>query len=364
MPQIGIGGAERQLIVLIRHSSRKLMSHEVLYYSDSVDDEGYRLYREAGIDFTRVPRVKRRPLMFLQDLSRIIKEKNPDIVHCWLWSGNIWGRWAALAAGHRSILLAYRNSRPLYASLLRAQEWLSPKYLHYLGNSKAVQESLVRMIGVDPRRIRVVYNGVDLDRYRSSSPYPDLRRELSVRSDVRIVTTVGRLVPEKNHDMLLDIAECCYRRNLPVHFVIVGHGAEGERLRARLEHMPCVHDVTFLGLRVDVADILASSDVFLFTSLHEGFPNALLEAMASGLPAISTNFPCAHEFIDDGENGTIIPIGKAEYGADAIQSYLSQPELARCHGRNARRTIEERFAANVMVKRTYEYYCDILEQRA
>ena len=108
MPQIGIGGAETQLCALIANSDPQVVTHEVLYYSDSQDDEGFKLYTEAGIRYTRIPRNKKRPIKFLRDFSREIKKRKPDIVHCWLWSGNVWGRLAAILAGLESIIVAYR----------------------------------------------------------------------------------------------------------------------------------------------------------------------------------------------------------------------------------------------------------------
>jgi glycosyltransferase involved in cell wall biosynthesis len=114
MPQIGIGGAELQLHALISGSDSAEITHEVLYYSDSKDQKGFELYDSAGIKYTRVPRNKKRPLKFLKEFSREIKERDPDIVHCWLWSGNVWGRWAALKAGVKHIIVAYRNTAMTY----------------------------------------------------------------------------------------------------------------------------------------------------------------------------------------------------------------------------------------------------------
>ncbi|MGA2323118.1 MAG: glycosyltransferase [Sedimentisphaerales bacterium] len=137
MPQIGIGGAETQLCALIINSDSQVVTHEVLYYSDSSDDEGFKLYTGAGIKYTRIPRNRKRPIKFLRDLTGAIKARKPDIVHCWLISGNFWGRLAAIHAGVKHILVAWRNCdlwKPIGARLL---EWLTYGRAQHLANSKA-----------------------------------------------------------------------------------------------------------------------------------------------------------------------------------------------------------------------------------
>src|SRR5206468_35244 len=124
--------------------------------------------------------------------------------------------------------------------------------------------------------------------------------------DARVVLSVGRLTAAKNYEMLFRIAERCRGAN-QAHFFIAGHGELEQELKTMAARMSVLDRVHFLGLRRDVPALLASADVFCYTSRFEGFPNALLEAMAAGLPIFTTRFTGVEEIIEDGATGLIVP---------------------------------------------------------
>jgi glycosyltransferase involved in cell wall biosynthesis len=360
MPQITIGGAERQLHALIVNSEPQVVTHEVLYYSDPQDSEGYRLYADAGIKFCRVPRNKKRPIKFLRDLSREIKKRKPDIVHCWLFSGNIWGRWAAILAGIKNIIVAYRVCDVWYPRISRVLEKLTTKRVHYSANSYACADFIGKKLGVSPDRFHVIYNGISLEKFEVSSKREKLSGELNIPKDAKIVTMVGRLTYQKNYPILLKVARKCKDKRLPYHFMIVGHGEKESELKELSRQLEVADIVHFLGLRLDIPEILKSSDIFCFTTLFEGFPNVLLEAMAAGLPIVTTNFGGVDELIENDVNGKTVAINDVDGACLALRSYLDYPELAGKYGKKARETVRQRFSMTGMVNNTVNYYRQIL----
>ena len=358
MPQIGIGGAEKQLYALITNSDSQAVTHEVLYYSDSHDEEGFKLYTEAGIKYTRIPRNKVRPIKFLCDFAAAIKAREPDVVHCWLYSGNIWGRWAAILAGAKHIIVAYRSSAVGYAKIVRFLEQFSKNRVHYIANSRACADLVAGQVGVDPKRFSVIYNGFDFEKF-DCDPV-DLHKECSIPSDYNIAIMVGRLTYAKNYPMLLKMARQCKSNNDPVAFVIVGHGEKEPELKGLARQLQLDGTVHFLGLRHDVPSLLQGADIFCYTSYYEGFPNALLEAMAAGLPVVSTNFAGVDELVDNGVNGTIVPIDDVNAAVAALKSYLDNPSKARQLAVAAREFVEQRFSMRVMVNKTMEFYHSII----
>jgi glycosyltransferase involved in cell wall biosynthesis len=362
MPQIGIGGAETQLYALIINSDPQVVTHEVLYYSDSHDDEGFKLYTEAGIKYTRIPRNKKKPIRFLRDLTASVKARKPDIVHCWLYSGNVWGRWAAILAGVKSVIVAYRACCFVKIPILKLQECITPRRVHHLANSYACAKFVAETIGVAPEKFNVIYNGLEVKKFN----VPDRRSELfalfNIPADAKIVTMVGRLMPPKNYPMFIEAARMAGEHKLPLHFIIVGTGSLRDELEAMVRKLNIEKFVHFTGIRTDIPEILASSDIFLFTTKSEGFPNAILEAMAAELPVITTNFGSVGELIEDGVNGTIIPINDASAAVAALKSYLDNPSKARLLAAAARASVEQRFSMQAMVNNTLQFYHNIISE--
>lgn len=362
MPQIGMAGAERQLYELIVHSDPAVVSHEVLYYSDSQDDLGYKLYADAGIKITRVSRNKRRPLKFLRDFSRAIKETNADIVHCWLFSGNFWGRLAAICAGAKHIIVAWRNRnlwKPIGTRLL---EWLTYGRAQHLANSKACAEFIAKRLWIFPDKFTVIYNGLEAGKFN----LPDRRKELfaglNIPEDYKIVTMVGRLAEQKNYPMLIQVARKTKQMSLPLYFVIVGTGNLLNSLIEMSRRLEVEDRIHFIGVRNDIPQILAASDIFLFTTNFEGFPNAILEAMAASLPVITTNYAGVDELIENGVTGTIIPINDVNAAVAALKSYIDNPSKARQFAAAARAFVEQRFSMQAMVNNTLQFYRNIISE--
>ena len=362
MPQIGIGGAETQLYALIINSDPQVVAHEVLYYSDSLDDECFKLYTDAEIKYTRVPRDKKRPIKFLRDLAAAIKTRKPDIVHCWLYSGNVWGRWAAILSGAKNIIVAYRACLFEKIPILKLQEYVTSRRVHYLANSHACAKHVAETIGVLQEKFNVIYNGLEIEKFNQPDKRSKLFASFNIPSDAKIVTTVGRLMPPKNYPMFIETARMAGEHKLPLHFIIVGTGSLRNELEAMVRRLNIEKFVHFTGIRTDIPEILASSDIFLFTTMSEGFPNAILEAMAANLPVITTNFGSAGELIENGVNGTIIPINDVNAALAALKSYLDNPSKARSFAATARAFVEQRFSMQVMVNNTLQFYHNIISE--
>ena len=360
MPQIGTGGAERQLYELIVHSDPAKVRHQVFYYSDARDEEMLKAYKARNIPLTRVPRSPNHPVRFLKNLVQMIRAENPDIVHCWLVSGNFWGRLAAICAGVKHIIVAWRNCdlwKPIGARLL---EWLTYGRVHHLANSKACAEFIAKRLWISPDRFTVIYNGLETGKFN----LPDRRKELfaglNIPDDHKIITMVGRLMEQKNYPMLLRVAQKTKQIGLPVVFVVVGTGVLKESLIEMSRRLNVADRVHFIGIRNDIPDILASSNIFLFTTNYEGFPNALLEAMASGLPVVTTDFKGVDELVQNFQLGSIVPWNDASAAFTALENYLNQPDMAKDIGQHAMKYTHSTFDMTIMVNKTLQFYSTLV----
>jgi glycosyltransferase involved in cell wall biosynthesis len=362
MPQIGVGGAEGQLYELITHSDPSSVQHEVLYYSDTRDEVMLERYRSGGINFSRIPRNRKRPIRFLRDLSNAIRQSQPDIVHCWLISSNFWGRLAAIWAGVKHIIVAWR-SRNIWKSLgMKICEKLTTNKVHHTANSFACASYIAEKLGISSNRFTVIYNGIDLDKYGIDVDRRQIFSGISIPDGAKIVTMVGRLGPEKNYPMLLRVAQKAKLKGLSAHFLIVGGGRMYDKLNEMARQLDVLDIVHFMGIRIDIPQVLAASDIFMFTTNFEGFPNALLEAMAAGLPIVSTNFAGVDELVQNGITGLIVPCDDANAAYDCLHSYIDNPAAAKTVGCAGKRFVNGRFAMQTMVEKTYAFYKKVLNK--
>lgn len=357
MPQIGIGGAEKQLYELIRNSPSEV-NHKVLYYSESADTDGYKLYDSAGIDYSKVERFNKNPIGFLWRLSREIKLNQPDIVHCWLYSGVVWGRWAAVIAGCRNIIVSYRARHLKSSGVLRILEMFSPKRVRFLANSNAVADTISYKLGIKRSRFNVIYNGIDLEKFFIKSKL--VADVLNLGTNTTVITMVGRLIESKNYQMLLKVADRCKNSNLDVCFLIVGHGNLESELKELSKKLNVEGIVHFWGLRTDIPEILCSSDIFCFTTNTEGFPNALIEAMAAGLPVVTTDFKGVRELIVNESLGKIVPLNDDAAAYESIKYYIQNPNHARKTAIASQKFVKDNFDLKVMVNNTISFYKKML----
>jgi sugar transferase (PEP-CTERM/EpsH1 system associated) len=222
-----------------------------------------------------------------------------------------------------------------------------------------------RQAWVPPESIRVIYDGIDTERFR---PRPgksaELRKRFNLPGHRFIVGTVGRMVPIKDHPTLLRAVEILVRRGIDAHAVVVGSGPELEHNQQLASHSPALADrVTFTGASDDVPELLNTMDAFALTSISEGMCNSLLEAMATGLPVIATRVGGNPELIEEGRTGWLFRLGDAEVLAERLALLIGEGDRRSECGTAARQRVVERFSLKRMLQNYSELYLELARQR-
>lgn len=210
----------------------------------------------------------------------------------------------------------------------------------------AVSDRLVRDLvesGTPRDRITMFPNAVLLDDYASALPADRAREELGLPAASRCIGIVGRLSPEKRHDLFLEMAAELAPSDPDLFFLIVGHGPLQAELQREAERLKIANRVLFLGHRADMHRIYAALTLLVLCSDTEGMPNVVLEAFAYSRPVVATRVGGVPEVVSDAENGIIVPAGERAALVRAVRSILDNADLASRLGRCGRSTIEERF---------------------
>lgn len=223
---------------------------------------------------------------------------------------------------------------------------------HVVANAEAVARRL-RAEGVRASRISVIPNGLDLTRFQPQSQ----------GAGSRVVTMVANLRPGKGQDTLIDAAALVLARVPDVRFELIGDGTERAALVARAAQRGVAHAVTFLGHVDDVPARLAQAAIFTLPSESEAFPNAVLEAMACGLPVVASAVGGIREVVHDGHTGFLVPPRDPAALADRLCSLLAQPALAATLGTRGRALVEARFSYERMVAGMTTLYDQALTRR-
>ncbi|MBU6433845.1 MAG: glycosyltransferase [Nitrospirae bacterium] len=354
------GGAEVMLAKLVGAMDRSRFSNTVI----SLTDRG-QLGREIesfGVAVHLLGMKRGRPDIFaLPRLIRLFNSLNPTIVQSWLYHADLLSTLAVKFSSSRILVWNVRCSdmdlnryRPLTRWVQRVLAWWSVTPAAVVVNSEAGKQQHERL-GYRPRRWDVIPNGFDTQRFRpDTSLRLPLRQEWKVPQDAVIVALVARVDPMKDHATFLAAAQEVARARHDVYFLLVGKDTQA--LAPAVAAKGLTDQVRLLGYRSDIECLLPGVDVACLSSAFgEGFPNVLGEAMACGIPCVSTDVGDARSIVAD--TGLVVPARDPASLAHAIIDLIDRGPSAREHlGRAARTRIETKYSLARIVDRYTALY--------
>jgi glycosyltransferase involved in cell wall biosynthesis len=290
----------------------------------------------------------------------------PVLVHGFLFWAYILGTYAAKAAGVPIVISSRRglgNFKAGHAHYLLLERLANVMTDLWVANSETVRQDTARQEGVDPARIRVIPNGVDSDRFAASPDRSALRRRLGLPVDGPLLLTVSNLIHYKGHGTLLEAMPLITRTHPTAMIVLAGDGPMRVEIDRRIATSGLAESVRLLGERRDVPDLLRAADLLVHPSDEEGFPNAILEAMAAGLPVVATRVGGTPELVLDGATGILVPPRSPTDLAAAVSRLLADPSLADQMGAAGRERAVREFPLARMVEQTETLYAEVLRTK-
>lgn len=207
-----------------------------------------------------------------------------------------------------------------------------------------------RRLGVRPDRLTLIENAIDCDRFRRSSSVIEAKRRLEWPTERRMIFAAGRLSPEKGFDRLIDAAARLASQGRDVGVAIAGEGVECERLLQQSRAVGLENRVQLLGFQNELRPFYEAADLFALSSLREGLPNVVLEAMSMQTPVVATRVAGVPKLIEHGQSGLLVEIGDAAGLTGAIERLLDDSALAARLAAAGRRVIEDRYSFAARMK--------------
>lgn len=352
---LDVGGAERALVQLATRLDRRRWDASVI----TLMAEGPLAaeLRAADVPATCLGVDRRRPLAAIRSLRAALAAVRPRLVQSFLFHANVATRLATPRRGGPWLLGGLRVAERQRHWHLWLDRLTERRACGSVCVSEGVRRFAVDRGRLDPRRLTVIPNGVDLARIDRARPTP--RVSLGLSPSDRLVLFVGRLDPQKGLATLLD----AWPRVLAAHpaatLLLVGDGPERPRVDAWIAAHPNAR-VQPIGPREDVPGLLKTADLLVLPSLWEGMPNAVLEAMAAGLPVVATRVEGTDELVLDGQTGWLVPPGDPPSLSAALLAALADPAEARRRGARGRDRAERRFSLDSSVQAYQSLWAAVL----
>lgn len=302
-------------------------------------------------------------------LYLLIRRQRYDIVHCHTSKAGFIGRVASKMANvkiviyspHGNIFFGYFGK--LSTGFFIILEKIAAKFTDKIVTltKRGIEPYINLGIGRNKQFIHI-YNGIDVDKFnkRGDINITQKKKELGLLDNHLVGTIVGRLVPVKGHIYLIKSICKVVNEFSNARFLFVGDGILMDELINQAKLLGITNYTYFLGMRYDVAQILACGDLLLLSSINEGFGIAILEAMAMKKPVIATNVDGIPEIVDDGETGILVPPGDPDSFALAMIKLFSKRDLAKKMGLKGFEKVKRDFDIRVTAKKMERLYYEEL----
>jgi glycosyltransferase involved in cell wall biosynthesis len=357
----GGGGAERQITELAAHLDRSRFEPTVVaLVPDSMRSKHggtyYQRLERSGVPIVTLPRSRRAGPVQLLRLAGWLRRERPDIAHSFLFSENWRTRLAALAAPSVRVISGERSINAWKRSHHHALErLLARRASRIVVNAEAIRTFLIEDGGLPAAKIQLIYNGVDTDHFSPLADRPAARRARGWPDGAFVVGHTGTMVEHKGQRRVLEA--CAAARVAGLRVLLIGDGPDRPELLRLARELGLADRLEMPGFVGDVREALGCLDAYVhFSREREGCSNAILEAMACGLPVIATDVGGNRELIRHGVTGLIVPEEDVDAVAGNLARLAGDPAERFRLGRGALEVARSRFAVRTMVAATESLY--------
>ncbi len=320
--------------------------------------------RDEGFSVRVLDREPGLSLRCSRKLAEIVRGERVDLLHAHQYTPFFYSAFSRFLGGRIPVLFTeHGRHHPDHPSVKRklANRLLLRRHDRVVAVGEAVRQALIHNEGIAPGRVDVIYNGIPLERFDlrlTTSQRMAIRTEIGLEPDDLMLIQVARLDYLKDHATAIRTVERLVPRRGNARLVLVGEGPERATIENLVRDRGLEGHVKFLGLRTDVPRLLAAADIALLTSISEGIPLTLIEAMAAGLPVVASRVGGVPEVVVDGETGLLAPAGDDRALAELVFRLVATPDLLEDLGVKGRDRAVSLFSEVQM----HAAYCRVYEE--
>ena len=353
MMSLNVGGTEKHVFDLVSHLNEEKFN-PVICCIYNLGQIGMKLSKnKKGIKIYKDIAKNKWDISCLWKLFNIIKREKIDILYTINFPlSQFWGAVLAKLGGVTANVTRISRTNPTFHAKRRklVNRVMMPSIDKVIAQAHSQKEYLVNSENIDAEKIEVIYNGVDLSKFKKSKDELVLKKSVGIPEDARVVGMVGRLVPDKGYPVFLNAAKIILNKMPDVHFLIVGDGVEKENLKKMTGQLQIESYIHFLGTIENVPQIVSLFDVAVMSSDFDTFSNSILEYMAMSKPVVATNVGSISEAVQHDVNGYLLQRGDIEGLAGSVLKLLDNNNLAVRMGNAGRKMVEDKFSIQRMVK--------------
>jgi len=356
MPQMGMGGSERLVHNLALRLDRDRFNPSVAWFTGA---KALKDFEDLHVPLHHVPKTKRVDLSTMRALARIIRSDRIDVVNAQHFMPAVYAYYGCRLASRKALIFT-AHSRWEVEDMSLKWRVAGGYLLRRISASVGVAPDVSRVIqGVFKTRASqtvTIENGVDIDAFVEERDVRALRNTLGLANGDMVIGIVANLKKVKNHSLLLKAFVKVVAVYENVKLLVVGQGFPGELdnteedLRSFVDGHRLTERVLFLGYRTDIPALLQLMDVFCLTSLKEGLPIGLIEAMVSGRAVVSTNVEGSRDVIEHNRDGLLVECNDVESLANTLIELLTDSGLRHRLGTAARRKAVDKYSLSRCVK--------------
>lgn len=352
---LAVGGLQKVVVNICKAIDRKIFDVSVLCLRNL--GEFTHEIENMGITVFFLPQKKGTDYFSFFKVAKLLYEQKIDIIHTHNTQPFIDGTIGALIARVKTIV--HTDHSRMFPDKIRymlAERFMSLFAYRVVGVSENTSENLIKYLKINRKKIKTIYNGIESSIYCSKINIAQIKNELSIEDDEPIIGNVGRLVKEKGIVYLLKAIKKLISNFPKLKLIIVGDGDLREELEIMAFKLEINKHVKFLGNRYDVPNLFQIFDIFVLSSISEGMPMVLLEAMASKCPIVATNVGGVPMLIRNNINGSLVVSHDSDSLSTEIIRVLSDKKLRNQYVSNGMDLIREKFDMNIMVKKYEALY--------
>lgn len=347
----GPGGAETVFLEIIRRLDKtRFCSYPVIPGKGYLFEE----LKKEGMEPIIIQSKGSFSLSYLSDLIHIVRKYKIDVIHSHLFGSNIYCSLTGLIC-RKPVISVFHGFVDAHVKdiLLKARVALvnnGSRYTVFV--SDHLKDFFVGTIGFKPEKAVTIHNGIDMSEFANTKRDPEVRKELGCDEGTVVIGAIGNIRPAKGYEYLIRAAAIVVKKIPHCRFVIAGEGS-GElfhSLQILRTELGLDRYVSFIGYRKDKANLLRAFDIFVVSSLSEGFSIAAIEAMSCRIPVVATRSGGPEEIINNGQTGILVESQKPDTLANALMHLINDTNLRSLLAGNGQKAVQEKFGVSKMIE--------------